>query len=270
MSSVDSPDFAAIKARQQQMWSAGDYAPVGALVVPVAEQLCQNADLQAGWRVLDVATGTGNAAIAAARSHAQVVGVDYAPALLERARARAELEGFAIEFREGDAENLPFPDATFDATISVFGVMFAPNQAQAARELLRVTKPGGRILLANWTPASFPGEMFRVIGAHVPPPPGLVPPTMWSVDTHIAHLFGDEVRSFNVQHRSITFHFESPETMIDLFRTHFGPAVKAFEAAKDPERLRADLIDVVKRHNRNPGNPIALPAEYVEVVAIRR
>jgi SAM-dependent methyltransferase len=170
------PDLGAIKGRQRQVWASGDYAAVGTRILIMSELLCEAVDLRAGQLVLDVATGSGNAALAAARRGCEVTGVDYVPSLLERARVRARAEGLPVTFREGDAEQLPFPDASFDVVLSVVGVMFAPDQERAARELLRVCRPGGKIGLANWTPDGFNAEMTRVMTRYVPPPPGLNPP----------------------------------------------------------------------------------------------
>src|SRR5436190_11919158 len=187
------PDLHAVKQRQQQTWASGDFAVVAARIVLVAEQLCDSADLHAGWRVLDVATGSGNAAIAAARLGCAAVGVDYVPALLERGRERAAAEGLDVELMEGDAEALPFAAASFDAVTSVFGSMFAPDHEQAASELLRVCRPGGKIALASWTPEGFVGELFRAVSAHVPPPAGVDSPMLWGTEAHLRELFGDRI-----------------------------------------------------------------------------
>lgn len=203
------PDLAAIKQRQQQAWASGDYTAIAAKIVLVAEQLCDAADLHAGWRVLDVATGSGNAAIAAARLGCTVVGVDYVPALLDRGRERAAAEGLDVELLEADAEALPLPDASFDAVISVFGSMFAPDHVRTAAEMLRVCRPGGTIVLASWTPDGFIGELFRTIGAYVPPPAGLQSPMLWGTEAHLRRLFGDGVASLAVEERTFTFRFRS-------------------------------------------------------------
>ena len=201
------PDLAAVKQRQQQAWASGDFAVVAARIVLVAEHLCDTADLQAGWRVLDVATGSGNAAIAAARRGCAAVGVDYVPALLERGRVRAAAERLDVEFLEGDAEDLPFPDASFDAVTSVFGAMFAPDHAQAAAELVRVCRPGGTIALASWTPDGFIGELFRTVAAHVPPPAGVQSPMLWGTEAHLRALFGEGICSLETAERTFTFRF---------------------------------------------------------------
>ena len=227
---IATPDLAAVKERQQQAWASGDFAVVASRIVLVAEHLCDTADLQAGWRVLDVATGSGNAAIAAARHGSTAVGVDYVPALLERGRMRAEAEGLAVALLEGDAEALPFPDGSFDAVTSVFGSMFAPDHARAAAELLRVCRPGGTIALASWTPDGFIGELFRTVGAHVPPPAGVQSPMLWGTEAHLRTLFGDRIASLEIEERTFTFRFRSAQEFVDFFRTWYGPTLKAFAA----------------------------------------
>ena len=275
MTSIDiaAPDLAAVKQRQQAAWSSGDFAVVAARIVLVAEHLCDTADLQAGWRVLDVATGSGNAAIAAARQGCEVVGVDYVPALLDCGRRRADAEGFAVEFVEGDAESLPFADDSFDAVTSVFGSMFAPDHAQAAAELLRVTRPGGTIALASWTPDGFIGELFRTVGAYVPPPAGVQSPMLWGTEAHLRSLFGDGICSLEVEERTFTFRFASAREFVDFFRTWYGPTLKAFAALEEAARkeLEADLIELARRWNRLGGSAAtALPATYIEAVAVTR
>src|SRR3954463_9935527 len=229
-------DLAAVKQRQQQTWASGDFSMVGARIVLVAEQLCDTADLHAGWRVLDVATGSGNAAIAAARHGCTVVGADSAPAPLARARRRAAAEGLSVELLEGDAEALPFADGSFDAVTSVFGSMFAPAHARAAAELLRVCRPGGTIALASWTPDGFIGELFRTIAKHVPPPAGVASPMLWGKKSHLRMLFGTDVTSLDVREKTFTFRFLSAEDFVTFFRLWYGPTVKAFAAVEGPAR----------------------------------
>ena len=266
------PDLEAIKQRQQQAWASGDYTAVAAKIVPVAEQLCDAADLHAGWRVLDVATGNGNAAIAAARHGCTVVGIDYVPALLERGRERAAAEGLEVELLEADAEALPFPDASFDAVISVFGSMFAPDHARTAAEMLRVCRPGGTIALASWTPDSFIGELFRTVGARVAPPAGLQSPMLWGTEAHLRELFGNALASLAVAERTFTFRFRSAEEFAWFFRTWYGPTLKAFAALDDEGRdaLENDLVALAKRFDRLGTDAVALPSTYAEAVARKR
>jgi SAM-dependent methyltransferase len=266
------PDFEAIKQRQQQAWSSGDFHVVAAMIVPTAEHLVDTADLHAGWRVLDVATGSGNAAIAAARLGATAVGVDYVPSLLERGRQRAAAEGLEIDFLEGDAEALPFPDASFDAVTSIFGAMFAPNHVQAAAELLRVTRPGGRIALGAWTPDGFIGDLFRTTAAHVPPPAGVASPMLWGTESYLRELFGEEICSLEVQEQTFTFRFRSPEEFVAFFREWYGPTLKAFAALEGDARdaLEADLVALARRYDRLADGATAIPATYTEAVATRR
>ncbi|MGE5689291.1 MAG: class I SAM-dependent methyltransferase [Pseudomonadota bacterium] len=266
------PDLAAIKQRQQQTWASGDFHAVAARIVLVAEQLCDTADLRAGWRVLDVATGSGNAAIAAARLGCEVVGIDYVPALLERGRRRAEAEGLSVELVEGDAEALPFENGSFDAVTSVFGSMFAPDHARAASELLRVSRPGGTIALASWTPEGFVGEMFRTIAAHVPPPAGVPAPMLWGTEDHLRGLLGDGIESLELTERTFTFRFASAEHFVTFFRRWYGPTLKAFAALEGAARdaLERDLVALAQRFDRLRGNAVAIPSTYTEAVAVTR
>jgi SAM-dependent methyltransferase len=266
------PDFAAVTARQQRIWGSGDYAAVAALIPIISETLCDSADLRAGARVLDVAGGSGNTALAAARCGSRVVSLDYVPALMERGRLRAQAEGLEVEFVEGDAQALPFPDADFDAVVSGVGVMFAPDQRRAAGELLRVCRPGGTIALANWTPEGFIGELLRTVGAHVPPPPGVTAPTLWGSEEHVRGLLGDGVTTLRMTRRDYTFRALSPEDFTTFFRTNYGPTRAAF-GALDPagqDALAADIAALVRRFDRHGGDgPVAAPGEYLEVVATR-
>ena len=266
------PDLAAVKQKQQQTWASGDFAVIGSRMALVSERLVDAADFQAGWRVLDVATGAGNGAIAAARVGCDVVGVDYVPSLLDRARVRAEAEGLSIEFVEGDAESLPFPDDSFDAVMTVLGSMFAPDHNRAAAELLRVCKPGGVIVNVSWTPEGFLGEMFRTMGAHVPPPAGVQSPLLWGTEAHLRELFGDEIASLEVTERTFTWRYDSPEAFVDEFRTWYGPTLKAFAALEGDARdaLERDLVELARGSDRLGGGAIAIPATYIEAVAVTR
>jgi ubiquinone/menaquinone biosynthesis C-methylase UbiE len=265
-------DLAAVKARQKQTWASGDFAVVAAKIVLVAEQLCDTADLHAGWRVLDVATGSGNAALAAARQGCVAVGVDYVPELLHRGRSRAAAEGLDVELVEGDAEALPFPGDAFDAVTSVFGCMFAPDHERAAAELLRVCRPGGTIALASWAPDGFIGELFRAVAAYVPLPAGLASPLLWGTEAHIHDLLGDELAWLEVAERTFTFRFAAPAEFVSFFRTWYGPTIDAF-AALDVEAataLEAELIALVEQFDRLGSGATAIPATYLEAVARTR
>lgn len=263
-------DLAAIKAKQQVNWSAGNYAVIGTRLQLIGESLCEAADLRAGARVLDVAAGNGNASLAAARRGCDVVAVDYVPALLEELDERARAERLAITTQVGDAEALDFADASFDYVLSTVGVMFAPNQAAAAAELERVCRPGGTIGLANWTPSGFVGQMFKVLGGYAPPPAGLASPMTWgSVDRLVELLPRCDVRATE---RDFVFRFQSAQEFLDAFRTFYGPILKAFEALDDNGRdnLARDLIALAEQHNTADGDFVRLPAGYLEVVATRR
>ena len=265
-------DLAAVKQKQQQTWASGDFAVIASRMALISERLVDDADLRAGWRVLDVATGSGNAAIAAARLGCDVVGIDYVPALLDRARVRAEAEGFAIEFVEGDAESLPFPDDSFDAVTTVLGSMFAPDHERAAAELLRVCRPGGVIANVSWTPAGYLGEMFRTMGAHVPPPAGVHSPLLWGTEAHLLDLFGEGLASLETTEQTFTWRYESPEAFVEEFRTWYGPTLKAFAALEgDPDAsdaLERDLVALARRSDRLENNAVAIPATYLEAIAV--
>lgn len=264
------PDLQAVKARQQKTWASGDFAVVAARIVLVSELLADSADLVAGSHVLDVACGNGNATLAAARSGTHVVGVDYVPALLEDGRARAVAEGLDVEFRLGDAEDLPAEDASYDAVLSVFGTMFAPDHQRSADELVRVARPGATIGLASWTPDGFIGEMFRVITSHVPAPSGVQSPLLWGTSSHLAEIFGNRVTDVHSVTRTCTFRFTSAEEFVAFFRRWYGPTLKAFEAldASGQAALAQDLADLARRRNRlvGSGGAIALPSSYLETV----
>jgi len=271
VSATAQPDLPAIKAKQQQTWASGDYAAIAAKMQLVSERLVDAGDFPAGARVLDVAGGSGNAALAAARAGCEVVCTDYVPTLLERARERAEAERLALEVREGDAEALPFEDASFDAVISVVGVMFAADQERAARELLRVCRPGGTIALASWTPDDFVADMFRTVSTHVPPPAGLQPPVRWGSEEGLSQLIGDGVTDIRHAPRVYTWRFRSPERFVEFFRDHYGPTHKAFAAldGADEGALYADLVQLVRRFDRRTDDAVAVPATYLETIATR-
>lgn len=266
------PDLSAVKTRQQGAWSSGDYATVGTTLQIVGETLCEALDLRAGQKVLDVAAGNGNVTLAAARRWCEVVSTDYVPALLKRGRERAAAERLAIEFREADAEALPFADASFDAVVSTFGVMFTADQDKAAAELVRVCKPGGKIGLANWTPDGFIGQLFKTIGKYMPPPAGVKSPALWGTGARITEFFGAQASSIQLEQRDFVFRYRSAQHWLDVFKSYYGPLLKTF-GALDPETRTAltdDLFELIKRFNRSGDKTMVVPSEYLEVVVIRQ
>ncbi|HQR20307.1 MAG TPA: methyltransferase domain-containing protein [Burkholderiaceae bacterium] len=269
--SVAAPDLAAVKARQQGAWSSGNYAVIGTRLQIVGENLCEALDLRAGQKVLDVAAGNGNASLAAARRWCDITASDYVPALLASARARAEADGLDITFREADAENLPFDDASFDVVMSTFGVMFTPDQERAAAELARVCRRGGRIGLANWTPEGFIGQLFKTLGKFVPPPAGVRSPALWGSRARLEELFSAQASAIDVNHRHYVFRFRSPAHWIDVFRTFYGPLLKAFAAldAAAQAALEDELHQLIARFNRASDGTAVIPGEYLEVVVTR-
>lgn len=269
---VAAPDFAAIKTRQQATWSSGDYAVIGTTLQIIGESLCEALDLRANQRVLDVAAGNGNVSLAAARRFADVTASDYVPALLERAKERAFADRLPITFEVADAENLPFPDGSFDVVASSLGAMFTPNHARTASEMLRVCRSGGKIGLASWTPDGFIGELFKTIGRHVPPPAGLKSPALWGTRSHLIELFGPASADIAVQTREFTFRYRSPEHWIEVFRTKYGPVLKAFDAldAAGKASLAADLEALIARFNRATDGTMVAPAVYLEAVIVKR
>ncbi|MGZ3287155.1 MAG: class I SAM-dependent methyltransferase [Xanthobacteraceae bacterium] len=266
------PDLAALKARQQGAWSSGDYAVVGITLQIVGEELCEALDLRSGQKVLDVAAGNGNATLAAARRWCEVVSTDYVPSLLERGRSRAAADGLSIQFREADAEALPFADASFDAVVSTFGVMFTPDQDKAAAELARVTKRGGKIGLANWTPEGFIGQLFKTLGKYLPPPAGAKSPALWGTEARIKEMFGASAASIKAERRNFNFRYRSPEHFLEIFKNYYGPTLKAFAAldAANQQGLTNDLLALIGRMNRAEDGTMVVPSEYLEVVITKR
>ena len=271
-SSAPTADLAAVKTRQQAAWSAGNYAVVGTTLQIVGENLCEALDLHAGASVLDVAAGNGNATLAAARRWCDVTSTDYVPALLESAQKRAQAEGHTVRFQEADAENLPFPDASFDAVLSTFGVMFTPDQERAASELARVCKAGGKIGLANWTPESFIGQVFKTLGKYLPPAEGVKSPALWGTQPRLAELFGNAAREIHATSREFVFRYRSPAHWIEVFRNYYGPMVKAYGAldATQQDALTQDLLGLITNGNRSGDDTLVLPSAYLEVVIVRK
>lgn len=264
--------LAAVKARQHGAWSSGDYAVIGTTLQIVGESLCEAVDVRSGQKVLDVAAGNGNASLAAARRGCEVTSTDYVPALLERGRERAAADRLDIDFREADAEALPFATGNFDVVVSTFGVMFTPDQERAAAELARACKPGGKIGLANWTPEGFIGQLFKTIGKHLPPPAGVKSPALWGTRARIAELFEPQASSIKAESRHFTFRYRSPEHWLEVFRTYYGPMLKAFAAldAAAQSALASDLLALARQFNRSGDGSMVVPSEYLEVVIDRR
>ena len=264
-------DLDAAKARQRVAWAAGDYAVVGTTLQIVGESLCEALDLRSGLRVLDVAAGNGNATLAAARRWCDVTSSDYVPSLLEAGRRRAEAEGHLISFQEADAENLPFADASFDVVLSTFGVMFTPDQDKAARELMRVCKPGGRIGLASWTPDSFIGQLFKLIGKYLPPAAGTKSPALWGTRPRLQELFAGEAAEIRGVARTFTFRYRSPAHWLEVFRTYYGPINRAYAAldAAKQATFTDEVLALMNERNRSGDRTLVLPSEYLETVIER-
>ena len=262
------PDYAAIKTRQQATWASGDFAVVGTTLQLVGELLAEAADVRSGEKVLDVAAGNGNATLAAARRFAEVTSTDYVPALLDKGRARAAAEGLSVRFEVADAEQLPFADAGFDVVLSTFGCMFTPEHPKVAREMLRMLRSGGRIGMANWTPAGFIGRLFKVIGAHVPPPAGLQSPALWGTESHLVELFGPRSTKMVVERRMFNFRYRDAAHWLQVFRDWYGPTHKAFAAldADGQARLEKDIIALLEEFNTAGPESLVVPSEYLEVV----
>ena len=266
------PDFAAIKQRQQATWASGDFAVIGTTLQIVGEQLAEAIDIRSGEQVLDVAAGNGNATLAAARRFADVTSTDYVPALLEKGRERARAEGLNVQFQVADAEALPFPDASFDVVLSTFGAMFAPQHDRVASELLRVLRRNGRIGMANWTPEGFIGQLFKVVGAHVPPPAGVRSPALWGTDAHLADLFAAGAVEIQSTRKLFNFRYRSPAHWLQVFRDYYGPTHKAFAALDSNGQLalEREMLALIARHNIGGERGMVLPAEYLEVIIRKR
>jgi ubiquinone/menaquinone biosynthesis C-methylase UbiE len=264
---VEADRFRAVKAKQQATWASGDFAVIGTTLQIVGELLSEAADVRSVHRVLDVAAGNGNATLAAARRFASVTSTDYVPALLERGRQRAEAEGLAdIRFEVADAEALPYPDSSFDVVLSTFGVMFAPDHPRSAAEMLRVCRRGGRIGMANWTPEGFVGQLFRIVGRHVPPPQGVPSALLWGTDAHVRELFPHASRIEHTR-RQFAFRYRSPEHWAKVFRDYYGPTYMAFRAldAAGQAALEADLLALLRSQSLG-GDGLVVPGEYLETI----
>ena len=266
------PNYADIKQRQQATWASGDFSVIGVTLQIVGESLAEAVDIRAGERVLDVAAGNGNATLAAARRFADVTSTDYVPNLLDNGRTRAAAEGLEVNFQVADAEELPFPDGSFDVVLSTFGAMFTPDHTRPAREMLRVVRDGGRIGLANWTPEGFIGQLFKVVGSYIPASPGLKSPALWGTEPHIVELFGAEAADIRTARKHFNFRYRSAAHWIQVFRDFYGPTHKAF-AALDPagqDALAQDIAALLDRCNTAGPGSLVVPGEYLEVVIVRR
>ncbi len=262
------PDYAAIKQRQQATWASGDYSIIGTTLQIVAESLAEAADVRAGGDVLDVAAGNGNATLAAARRFANVTSTDYVPALLDKAHQRALAEGQRIQFQVADAEQLPFDAGSFDVVLSTFGAMFSPDHARCAQEMLRVLRQGGRIGLASWTPQGFIGRLFKIIGAHVPPPAGVKSPALWGTEPHIVELFGPRAAEIRCERRLFNFRYRSAAHWLQVFRDYYGPTLRAFAAldAAGQQSLEREITMLLDELNTAGPASLVVPSEYLEVV----
>lgn len=271
LSISDTTDYSTIKAKQQATWASGDFAIIGTTLQIVGERLAEAADVNAGETVLDVAAGNGNATLAAARRFARVTSTDYVPALLEKGAARARAENLEVAFQVADAEALPFADAAFDVVLSTFGAMFTPRHERPAQEMLRVTRSGGRIGLANWTPEGFIGQLFKVIGNYVPPPPGLASPALWGTEPHIVKLFGRYAADIRCTRKLFNFRYRSPEHWLQIFRDYYGPTHQAFAAldAQKQRDLAEDITALLTRLNIAGSRALVVPGEYLEVVVVK-
>lgn len=266
------PAFDPLKSRQHATWAAGDFAVIGTTLQIVGEELCEALDLRAGQRVLDVAAGNGNAAIAAARRWCDVTASDYVPALLKSAMERAQAERLPLRCEIADAEALPYEDGSFDVVTSTFGAMFTPDHRKPASEMLRVCRSLGKIGLANWTPGGFIGELFETIGAYVAPPTGMKSPALWGTKSHIAELFGAQASSIETHVRDFMFRYRSADHWIDVFKTYYGPVLMSFEVL-DPiaqRDLKADLEALIARFNLARDGSMVVPGEYLQAVIVKR
>lgn len=265
------PDYTAIKTKQNAAWSAGNYAKVGVTLQLSGEELAEALDMKPDATVLDVAAGNGNATLAFARRFCDVTSTDYVPALLDASRARADAEGLDISFQTADAENLPFAEGRFDAVVSTFGVMFTPDQQKSASELARVIKSGGKIGLANWTPNSFIGQVFKTIGKHVAPPAGVNSPAAWGDQNWIETTFAGKAKVQSFAKKNFVFRYRSAEHFMDYFRMYYGPMQKAFLALDEAgqQALYDDMVALIDTFNTATDGTARILSEYAEIVLVK-
>lgn len=264
-------DLQDVKQKQQVTWATGDFAIIGWNTVYPGELLCEAAGLRAGHKVLDVAAGSGNVALSAARRNCEAVGIDYVPALIERARMRAAAEGLPAQFEVADCEQIPFEDESFDRVLSLYGSMFAPDQQKAARELIRVCRAGGRIGMGNWTPDGFWGQTFALVGRYLPPPAGVRPPPEWGTEQRLQELFGQATSSMHCSKRSALFRFRDNQHWIDVFSTFFGPIMRVREHLDDGRfaEFLAELNGILDQFNQTDDDTLLVSADYLEVVIVK-
>lgn len=265
-------DLPSVRRRHQAIWASGNFSTIGTTLQIVGESLAEAVDLRAGERVLDVAAGNGNATLAAARRFAKVTSTDYVQSLLDNGRERAQAEGQDVDFQLADAEDLPFPDASFDVALSTFGVMFTLDHPRAAQEMLRVVREGGRIGMANWTPEGFIGRLFRIMASHVPPAAGLQPPPLWGTQAYLEQLFGTQAAEIRCARRSFNFRYRSAAHWLQVFRDFYGPTHKAFAALTGPQQhaLEADITRLLEEMNVAGKGSLVVPSDYLEIVITRK
>jgi len=265
-------DLNALKTRQQAAWASGDYAVIGTTLQIVGEQLAESCDLRWDESVLDVAAGNGNATLAAARRGCEVTSTDYVASLLDQGAERARAEGLNVVFQVADAEALPYKDASFDAVLSTFGVMFAPDHQKAAAEMARVCRSGARIGLANWTPTSMVGRLFKTVGKFIPPAPGVQSPLLWGTEAHVRALFGAKAARVIIREKTFNFRYRSAAHFVEMFRTWYGPVHKAFAGlpAEGQARLEKDLLNLIYDFNTSGDGTVVIPSEYMEAVIIKK
>jgi SAM-dependent methyltransferase len=267
------PEMSALKTRLKATWEAGDYAHFATYLLPGALEFLERLAIWPGIKMLDVACGAGQIALPAARAGANVTGIDLASKLVAQARDRARAEGLQIRFEQGDAEDLPYEHGSFDLVVSLIGAMFAPRPERVAAELTRVCKPGGRIVMANWTPEGFVGQMFKTIGKHVPPPPLMAPPPKWGDEATVRGRFRDGVAELSLARRMYPFSYPFPPAkVVEFYREFYGPTNRAFAALDEGRQavLRKDLEALWTQHNEATDGGTRYGGEYLEVVAVRR
>ena len=269
---LEAPDYETIKEKQNAAWGSGNYALIGSTVQLTGEELAERMNLSPGAEVLDVAAGNGNASLAFARRWANVTSTDYVKSLLVSGEKRAIAEGLEINYMVADAENLEVGYETYDAVVSTFGVMFAPNQEKAASELIRACKSGGKVGMANWTPDGFIGQLFKTIGKHVAPPKGVKSPALWGTNEWLDRNFGTRANSIEIIEKQFMLRYPTPKFFVDFFRKYYGPVHKAFLAldSDGQSKLERDILTVIDELNIAKDGSMCVPSDYLEVVVIKK